>query len=147
MEVGRISKNQVIFGGNYYSDYLPASSCWIVWDKDMIGGNFADCELAWTSFNTAVRIFKWRWCGMLQEDMTNKELREHPTQKPLALFEWILKNYSKENDIILDPFMGSGVTLEACKLMGRKYIGIEINPDYCKIAKERLAQKFFDFQD
>ena len=71
------------------------SSCWIVWDKDNTG-NFADCELAWTSFDTAVRKFTFRWNGMLQGNMKNKELRIHPTQKPVALYKWILKNYAKE---------------------------------------------------
>ena len=84
---------------------------------------------------------------MLQEDMSNKEFREHPTQKPLALFNWIVRNYSKEDEVILDPFMGSGVTLEACKLLHRQYIGIEINPEYIKIAERRLSQEVFDFKD
>jgi len=139
-EIFRISKNQIIFGGNYYLDYLHPTSCFIVWDKDNFGNDFADCELAWTSFKSAVRIFKWRWSGMLQEYMSNKEIRQHPTQKPLALFTWILKKYSKESDLILDPFLGSGTTAEACKLLHRNFIGIEINPEYCKIAEERLAQ-------
>ena len=144
-EMFRISKNQIIFGGNYYIDYLYPTKCFLVWDKDNFTNDFADCELAWTSFKTAARIFKWRWSGMLQENMSNKELREHPTQKPLALFDWIVRNYSEPYDLILDPFMGSGVTLEACKLLHRNYIGIEINPDYCKIAEERLRQEVFDF--
>ena len=145
-EMFRVSKNQIIFGGNYYIDFLYPTSCFIVWDKNN-PGTFADCELAWTSFKTAVRIFRWRWSGMLQEDMSNKEFREHPTQKPLALFNWIVRNYSKEDEVILDPFMGSGVTLEACKLLHRQYIGIEINPEYIKIAERRLSQEVFDFKD
>ena len=140
-EMIRISLNQIIFGGNYYTEYLKNTSCWIVWDKDNGNNDFADCELAWTSFDTAVRKFRWKWNGMLQERMgKDKEIRTHPTQKPLALMEWCLKNYSKETDIILDPYMGSGTTLKAAKALGRKAIGIEINERYCEIAVRRLQQ-------
>lgn len=139
------SKNQVIWGGNYYADWLPASSCWLVWDKDN-SGDFADCELAWTSFKTAVRKFKWRWNGMLQEDMKHKEERVHPTQKPLALMKWVVANYTKPNDIIEDTFMGSGTTLLAAKTLGRKSIGIELRKDYCDIAIKRLQQTVMNFE-
>ena len=105
-ELQRISKNQIIFGGNYFADQLPATSCWIVWDKDN-SGDFADCELCWTSFKTAVRKYKWRWNGMLQEDMKHKEKREHPTQKPCKLIEKIIKDYSEEGQTIFDPLLGS----------------------------------------
>lgn len=93
-EIKRVSKNQIIFGGNYFIEYLENSPCWIVWDKDNGETDFADCELAWTSFKTAVRKIKWRWSGMLQENMKNKDIREHPTQKPLGVMEWILSKYS-----------------------------------------------------
>jgi site-specific DNA-methyltransferase (adenine-specific) len=145
-EMRRISKNQIIFGGNYFAEYLGNSSCWIVWDKDNAESFFADCELAWTSFPTAIRKFKWRWFGMLQENMGNaKEFRHHPTQKPQALMEWCLQNYSKENDLVLDCFLGSGTTAVACKKLNRRFIGIEISEDYCKIANQRLAQGVLDF--
>ena len=144
-EMLRISKNQIIFGGNYFVEYLYNSSCWIVWDKDNGESFFADCDLAWTSFKTAVRKFKWRWYGMLQEDMKNKEIREHPTQKPIELFKWILMNYSQESDLILDPFLGSGTTAVAAKQLGRDFIGIEISPKYCEISRERLRQEVLDF--
>lgn len=140
-EMFRISKNQVIFGANYFTEYLKNSSCWFVWDKDNGESYFADCELAWTSFDTAVRKFKWKWNGMLQERMGEaKEERYHPTQKPIPLLAWILRNYSKETDIILDPFLGSGTTGIAASMLNRKFIGIEISPDYCKIAEERIRQ-------
>lgn len=140
-EMIRISKNQIIFGGNYFVEYLTNSSCWLVWDKDNGATDFADCELAWTSFKTAVRKFKWKWQGMLQENMGGaKEIRQHPTQKPVPLMEWILVNYSKPTDIILDPFAGSGSTLVAAKKLQRPFVGIEISPDYVKIANQRLAQ-------
>lgn len=139
-EMFRISKNQIIFGGNYMTEYLPSSSCWVVWDKDNTG-NFADCELAWTSFNTAVRKFKHRWNGMLQEQMNWKEKRHHPTQKPVALGRYLLKNYANKGDKIFDPFAGSGSFLVACKQMGFDFVGCEINKDYCNIINERLQQK------
>lgn len=140
----RVSKNQIIFGGNYYANWLPASSCWLVWDKNN-SGDFADCELAWTSFKSAVRKFKWTWNGMIQENMKNKEYRYHPTQKPLKLMEWIVFNYTKPADLILDPFMGSGTTIVAARNLQRKYIGIESNLEYIKIAKIRLAQEVIKF--
>lgn len=136
-EMFRISKNQIIFGGNYFLDYLPSTPCMIVWNKDN-SGNFADCELAWTSFNSAVRMFKFRWNGMLQEDMKNKEERVHPTQKPIALFKWILENYSNEGDVILDPFLGSGTTLRACRETNRNGIGFEKEEKYEPIIRKRI---------
>jgi site-specific DNA-methyltransferase (adenine-specific) len=138
-EIFRISKNQIIFGGNYFIDKLTPSSCWIVWDKDNTG-NFADAELAWTSFDTAVRIFKWRWNGMLQEDPTHKEERVHPTQKPIKLFEWIIKNYAKEGDTICDPFFGSGASLVAAVRMGHQFIGFEKELSYFEKAQVRIKK-------
>lgn len=96
-ELIRVSKNQIIFGANHFISKIPYdSSCWIVWDKDNGNNDFADCELAWTSFDTAVRKFKWRWSGMLQEDMKNKQKRIHPTEKTIQLYKWLLTNYAKE---------------------------------------------------
>ena len=137
-EIKRVSKNQIIFGGNYFVSYLDNSPCWIVWDKDNGDNNFADCELAWTSFRTAVRKFKFKWQGMLQENMKDKEVKFHPTQKPVELMKWCLDNYSKEGDIILDCFAGGGSTLIACKHLKRNYIGCEISKDYCDIIQKRL---------
>jgi len=137
-EIFRISKNQVIFGGNYYGSVLGDTSCYLVWDKDNTG-NFADCELAWTSFKTAVRKIKWRWNGMLQEDMKHKEIRYHPTQKPVPVFSWILANYSNEDDLILDPFLGSGTTAIAAIRTGRHYLGFELDPQYYEMAVKRIG--------
>lgn len=153
-EMCRVSKNQIIFGGNYYADLLDPSPCWLVWDKDN-SGNFADCELAWTSFKTAVRKFKWRWNGMLQEDMCHKEERIHPTQKPVPLFMQILEKYSKPGDLVLDPFLGSGTTAIACLRTGRHYIGIEKHEPYFLKAQERIDKErqqvrlipCFDFEE
>lgn len=140
-EIRRVSKHQVIFGGNYYTDYLLPSSSWIVWDKENTG-DFADCELAWTSHKRAVRQFKWRWNGFIRGYGGKKEERFHPTQKPVALMEWIVKNYTKSGDTILDPFMGSGTTGVACMKLGRGFIGIEINEDYFEIAKKRIEDEY-----
>jgi DNA modification methylase len=128
---------QIIFGGNYFN--LPPAKCWLVWDKDN-SGDFADCELAWTNLDKAVRKFTWRWNGMLQEDMKNKENRTHPTQKPLALMHWCL-SLINEPQSVLDPFMGSGTTLLAAKQKGIKAVGIDINEKYCADAADRLRQR------
>jgi len=129
----------ILWGGNYYG--LPSSSCWLVWDKDNGDNGYADCELAWTNMTRAVRKFKWKWQGMLQEQMGDKkEPRVHPTQKPLALMRWCL-SLVPEAQTVLDPFMGSGTTLVAARLEGRKAIGIEISERYCESAVKRLAQK------
>lgn len=140
-EIRRISKNQIIFGGNYFVEHLSNSSCWIVWDKVNGTNQFADCELARTSFKSAVRMHRYMWNGMLQGNMKDKEKRYHPTQKPLPLMRWILENYSKPGDLICDPFLGSGTTTRACKDLRRDCVGIEINADYVKIAESRLGQE------
>jgi len=137
-QINRISKNAIIFGGNYFADILPPSPCWLVWDKDNGNNNFADCELAWTSFSSAVRKFKWKWQGMLKEA---PEQRYHPTQKPVGLFMLILRKYAIPQDIILDPFIGSGTTTIACEKLNRRWIGIEISEEYCAIAKQRIINE------
>jgi DNA modification methylase len=139
-EIFRISKNQIIFGGNYFTEYLKNSSCWLVWDKDNGDNNYADCELVWTSFTSAVRKIKYTWHGMLQQAGVKKEKRVHPTQKPVGVMSWILEHYSKEGDTVLDCFMGSGTTGVACKKLSRDFIGIELDADYFKIASDRIAK-------
>ena len=137
-ELFRVSKNQIIWGANHFISKIPYdSSCWIVWDKDNTG-DFADCELAWTSFDSAVRKFKYRWNGMLQENMKNKESRIHPTQKPVALYEWILSRYAKDGDIILDTHVGSSSSLIACYNTNHNFVGFEIDEYYYKVSKQRL---------
>lgn len=136
------ASQSVLWGGNYFG--LQASSCWLVWDKDNTG-DFADCELAWTNMERAVRKFKYRWNGMLQERMgADKEQRVHPTQKPLPLMRWCL-SLVPDAQTILDPFMGSGTTLVAAQLEGKTAVGIEINEVYCEAAVKRLSQQVFDF--
>lgn len=138
-ELFRVSKNQIIFGANHFISKIPFdSSCWIVWDKDNGENDFADCELAWTSFNSAVRRFKYRWQGMLQQNMKNKESRIHPTQKPIALYEWILSRYAKDGDIILDTHVGSASSLIACYNTNHNFVGFELDEYYYKVSKQRL---------
>ena len=139
-ELFRVSKNQIIFGANYYPQYLKPSMGWVVWDKDNTGG-FSDGELAYTSFNQKLRIYKFRWNGMLQENMKNKEVRIHPTQKPIALYKWLLENYTKEGDLILDTHLGSGSIAIACYYMKRKLIGYEIDKEYYDNACKRFKQQ------
>lgn len=132
------SKNQVIFGGNYFADLLPPTSCYIVWDKQNDGNDFADCELAWCSSKSAVRVIRYRWSGMLQGNMKMKEKRIHPTQKPLPVIEWILNKYTKEGDLILDPFAGSCTTAVACHKLNRRYICAEKDEEYFNLGVQRL---------
>ena len=140
-ELKRISKNQIIWGANHFIDNLPfnvSSPCWIVWDKDNGKTDFADSELAWTSFKSAVRNFSFKWQGMLQQDMKNKEFRIHPTQKPKALYKWLLQNYAKEGDKILDTHLGSGSIAIACHEMGFDLVGCELDTDYYNAMMERI---------
>jgi site-specific DNA-methyltransferase (adenine-specific) len=139
-ELIRVSKNQIIWGANHFISRIPFdSSCWIVWDKDNGETDFADCELAWSSFKTAVRIFKWKWSGMLQQNMKNKEQRIHPTQKPVALYKWLLTNYAKEGDKILDTHLGSGSIAIACHDLGFDLTACELDTDYYNDAIKRLT--------
>lgn len=137
-EIMRVSKSQIIWGGNYIANYLPNTRCWLVWDKNNGTNNWADCELAYTSFDKPVKKYLYTWNGMLQEDMKNKERRIHPTQKPVGLFERILIDYSKENDLVLDCFSGSGTTAIACHNLKRRFICIEKDTDYWKASLTRL---------
>lgn len=139
----------IIWGGNYFG--MPASKCWLVWDKQNGSNDFADCELAWTNLPIAVRIFRFMWNGMLRAGEQRGISRVHPTQKPVELMRWCIQlcfsdrlSYSNPDEshrLILDPFMGSGTTLRAAKDLGCKAIGIEIEEKYCEIAVKRLAQE------
>ena len=132
----RVAKQQIIFGGNYYANWLPPSSSWIVFDK-LNSGDFADCELIWTSHKRAVRKFAYMWNGCFKQ---HPEDRYHPTQKPITLMRWIIDNYTLPGDTILDPFMGSGTTGVACVQLGRNFIGCELVPGYFKIAEKRIYE-------
>ncbi len=131
-------RHQIIFGGNYYE--LPPAKCWLVWDKDNGATDFADCELAWTNLDKAVRKITFRWQGMLTEPGVKKEDRWHPTQKPEPVMRWALIQAPQDVKTVLDPFMGSGTTLVACKRLGRACVGIEREERYCEIAAKRLQQ-------
>lgn len=141
-ELKRVSKNQIIWGANHFADRIDiTSSAWIVWDKDNGTSNFADCELAYTSFPTAVRMFKFRWSGMLQGDMKNKEKRIHPTQKPVKLYQWLLSKYAKKGDRVLDTHLGSGSSAIAAHYHGIDFVGTELDQDYFEAARQRLHEQ------
>ena len=140
-ELARVSKYQIIWGGNFMLDYLGAASCIIVWDKKRRGLDQADCEIAWTNLPGQSRIFEYKWNGMLQENMKSKEERIHPTQKPVMLYSWILGKFSKPGDKILDTHVGSASSLIACHRAGLEYWGFEVDSYYYKMAKERLDRE------
>jgi site-specific DNA-methyltransferase (adenine-specific) len=143
VELFRISKHQIVFGGNYFIEFLRNTNCFIVWDKVNGKNNFADCELAWTSFDTSTRMFSYRWQGFLQGDMKNKEKRIHPTQKPVALYKWLLKKYAKPGYTIIDTHLGSGSSAIACRDLGFKLDAFEIDEEYCAGAAGRLGCEKF----
>lgn len=131
-ELFRISRNQIIWGGNYFE--LPPTRCFLIWRKLTISENFtmAMCEYAWTSFNSNAKIFEYA-----PQDKT----RFHPTQKPVALYEWILSRYAKDGDIILDTHVGSASSLIACHRTRHKFVGFEIDKDYYEKAAQRLKEE------
>ena len=132
-ELFRISKNQIIWGGNYFN--LPASRCFVVWDKVQPWENFSQVEMAWTSFDSPARIYKF-------DNRTGDKI--HPTQKPVALYKWLLKNYAKPGDKIFDSHMGSQSSRIACWDGGFDYWGCELDPDYfrdgCKRFENHIKQ-------
>lgn len=139
-QLKRVSKNQIIWGANYMTTYLQPSMGWVVWDKDNGTTKFSDCELAYTSFETALRKFKYTWNGMIQGDMKNKETRIHPTQKPIKLYEWLLTNYAKQGDKILDTHGGSMSSVIACLNLGFEVVCTELDSDYFQAGIKRVEQ-------
>ena len=139
-ELKRVSKNQIIWGGNYFAHLLKPKSGWVFWDKDNGNNNFSDGELAYTSFDCGLRMKKITWNGMIQYDMKNKEDRFHPTQKPIRLYEWLLMNYAKEGDKILDTHLGSGSIALACHNLGYDLTACELDKDYYDAAIKRIDQ-------
>lgn len=132
-EIFRVSKNQIIWGGNYFVKYFnEGHKGWIIWDKGQYGLTMSDCELAYSNFDIPTRIIKYNRVEILNDKSY------HPTQKPIKLFEVCLLNYSDENDIILDPYLGSGTTALACIKQNRQFIGFELEQKYVDIANKRI---------
>lgn len=138
-ELQRVSKNQIIWGGNYFTEFLSPTKSWIVWDKKETksqGSNFSDVEMAWTSCKMPTRLFQYGWIGI---DYCNKnEVKIHPTQKPTALYLWLLTNYAKPGDTILDTHLGSQSSRIAAWDLGFDFTGYELDEDYFKAGCERF---------
>ena len=130
-------ENFIIWGGNYFTDFLAPSMCWIVWDKQNTG-NFADVELAWTSFNKAAKLYQWQWNGMIRKGDKKIEgkSRVHPTQKPVGLFGEIFNDFDFKS--CFDGFLGSGSTMVASQQLNRVCYGMELDPKYCQIVIDRM---------
>ena len=131
-ELKRVSQNQIIWGGNFYKN--EPTKCWVIWDK-IQRDNRADGEMAWTSFDRPLKIFRYSRADAYINDC---DIKIHPTQKPVALYKWLLKNYAKPGDKILDTHVGSASSLIACYDMGFNAVGFEIDPDYYAASKKRL---------
>ena len=136
-ELFRVSKNQIIWGANYMTEQLPSSMGWIFWDKKNGNSDFSDGELAFTSFNKGLRKFEWLWNGFQKQ---RPEKRIHPTQKPVKLYEWLLMNYAKEGNTILDTHLGSGSIAIACHNLGYYLTACEIDREYYNAAIKRIQQ-------
>lgn len=139
--IRRASREQVIWGGNFFTAHLPPSPSWIVWDKDNGANDFADCELAWTSHRRAIRKIVYRWNGMLQEPGEPKEARIHPTQKPVRLMRWVIDRYTEADDLICDPYGGSGSTAIAAMRAGRACWIVEKRPEYAAKIVARVQRE------
>jgi site-specific DNA-methyltransferase (adenine-specific) len=138
IELKRVSKNQIIWGGNYFIDKISHPSMgWIFWDKKNGNSDFSDGELAYTSFNKGLRKFEWLWNGFQKQ---KPEQRIHPTQKPIALYKWILENYAKQGDKILDTHLGSGSIAIACHDYGYDLTACELDTEYYEKALDRLSK-------
>lgn len=144
-ELKRVSRHQIIWGANHFADRFNASgSGWIVWDKENGASSFADAELAFSSFDRAVRVFRYRWNGMIQGSHGKPKLNEkriHPTQKPVKLYEWLLANYTKPGDRILDTHLGSGSSAIAAHYGGFDFVGTELDPDCYAAATARFERE------
>ena len=139
-ELQRISKNQIVWGGNYFADLLPPTKGWIYWDKQPNGENlsFSDGELAWTSFNKPLKCFSYGWIGFGMVNSGEKKI--HPTQKPIKLYEWLLMKYAKEGDKILDTHLGSGSIALACHNLKYDLTACELDTEYYNAAMKRINE-------
>jgi site-specific DNA-methyltransferase (adenine-specific) len=136
-ELFRVSKNQIIWGGNYFVEHLPVKMGWIFWDKETGDSDYSDGELAFTSFDKALKKFTWLWSGFKQKQL---EKRLHPTQKPVALYDWIFKNYAKEGDKILDTHLGSGSSRISAWKAGLDFTACELDADYFAAQEKRFKE-------
>ena len=136
-ELRRVSANQIVWGANYMTENLPPSMGWVYWDKGTGKNDFSDGELAYTSFNRALRAYKISWVGA---NANNGTPRIHPTEKPIQLYEWLLMNYAKEGDKILDTHLGSGSIALACHNLNFDLTACELDKDYYNAAMKRLKQ-------
>ena len=127
-ELMRVSRNQIIWGGNYFTKHLEPNNNWVVWHKLNEGVHFSMCELAWSSIRKNIQLYK----------RLPDRNKIHPTQKPVELYHWLLRNYAKEGDKILDTHMGSGSSIIACHNMGFDYMAFELDKDYYNAAVERI---------
>jgi site-specific DNA-methyltransferase (adenine-specific) len=150
-ELFRISKNQIVWGGNYMTQFLPPSKAWCYWDKmqDGFGKTFSSGELAWSSFDCPMKQIRYKYQGNyegFEDSITTKSskpalLKIHPTQKPVKLYEWLLTNYAKEGNKILDTHLGSGSHAIACNNLGFELIACELDTDYFEAACKRIRQE------
>lgn len=141
IELQRVSRNQIVWGGNYFADLLQPKKGWIFWDKKITNANntnYSDGELAWTSFDCVLRRFTYDWIGFGYLNNPQKEKKTHPTQKPVQLYSWLLKTYAKENDKILDTHLGSGSIAIACHDCGFELTACELDKEYYDKAIERI---------
>ena len=136
-ELFRVSKNQIIWGGNYMTEFLKPTGAWLFWDKQNGNTDFADGELAWTSFDGALRKITKQWIGANAKDGIE---RIHPTQKPVPLFEYLIRTYTNKGDTVLDNCMGSGTTAIACLNTERNFIGFELNEEYYNMSLKRISE-------
>ena len=142
-ELQRVSKNQIVWGGNYFADLLPPKKGWVFWDKKITNSknkNFSDGELAWTSFDCVLRRFTYDWIGFGYLNNPQQEKKIHPTQKPVALYKWLLHNYAKEGDKILDTHGGSMSIAIACHDMGFDLDLWELDKEYYENGVKRFKQ-------
>jgi len=149
IELKRVSKNQIIWGGNYFANNLKNSRCWVCWNKDNPAKNFSSLEFAYTSFDRLPAYFYYAWGGLSEgiKGRNKKEKSIHPTQKPIALYKWLLTNYAKPGDKILDTHIGSGSiaiavdSVNKIEKMSLTLTGCELDPEYYKKAMERIKEK------
>ena len=149
--VSHLTDKLIIWGGQYFANFLPMNKGWLVWHKEHAFPNHAQCELAWTSFVKPVQYYRQKWNGAIRQgsNTLNPRPAVHPTQKPVELHMKILEDFSSEGDVILDCFGGSGTTLIACELTGRTCLMMELSSEYCDIIRQRfdtLTQGTFDFR-